>query len=454
MITEQKMEVDNNYSEQNASVDLMYVIDDMWKGFKRFFWMLPIVVLIFATGSFTVERARYHSVYEAFTSFAINTRTAYGYTSTYYNQIVAKQLSKTFPYIITSVALQDIVKGDLGVNQLNGTITASSLEKSSVFTIKVTSTDPQSAYDILQSVIKNYPTVAEYVIGETQLQVIDESGVPTKPTNNAQYKRAILFGSLIGVFVFAVFLIIYAVTRHTVRGEEDLKRNLSIAYLGAIPHIKIKVRSRNSGKTILMDSKETPSALGECMRTIRTRFIREADTIDAQSILVTSASKGEGKTSVAINLAISLSRQDIRVILVDADLRNPSIAREMGFDLKKIKSRGTVNVLKGEIAPEEALIEYGEYGVKVLPGSDPIKTSGALLGGKEMDKMMSAYSAICDVIIVDAPPCGEVADAAVIARKMDGIVFVVRQDYARVNLVLESIENIADTGTNMILSVV
>lgn len=447
---ENRNNIDGNYSNQYMSIDLMYIIDDMWKGFKRFYWLLPIVILSFAGVFFSIEKVRYQSRYEAFTSFAINTRTAYGYTSTYYNKAVAEQLSKTFPYIITSRALQEIVKSDLGKTDLNGEISANAIEDSSVFTIRVISTNPQEAYDILQSVIKNYPAVAEYIIGETQLEIIDDSGIPLKPINNVRYRRIIIYGGIVGIFLFNIFLILYAATRRTVRGEEDLKENLSLVYLGAIPHIKTKARSRNRGTTILMDSKESPAVLGECMRTIRTRFIREADATEAKTILVTSASEGEGKTSVAINLAISLSRQDIRVILIDADLRNPSVTKEMGLKLSPGIDKGIVDVLKGLADPKDVLVEYGEYGLKVLGGFGEMKSEGDLLGGNGFESLISIYSNMSDVIIIDSPPCGILADASIIARKVDGTVFVVRQDYARLNLVLESIEYLADTGVRVL----
>ena len=449
MTADQNNKTGNNM-DQYVTIDLMYVIDDMWKGFKRFFWLMPIIILIFAGGFFTIEKIRYRSTYEAFTSFAINTRTAYGYTSTYYNKAVAKQLSKTFPYILTSGALQEVVREDLDVDNLNGTISASALEDSSVFTISVTSTSPQGAYDILQSVINNYPRVAEYIIGETQLEIIDESGIPTRPVKNARYRRAVVLGGTVGVLVCLFLLAVYAATRHTVRGDEDLKNNLSLPYLGAIPHIKTKVRSRNRGTTVLMDNKESPAALGECLRTIRTRFIREADAIGAKTVLITSASEGEGKTSVAINLAISLSRQDIRVILVDADLRHPSVAKEMGLDVAETNRMGTAEVLQGKISVKEALVNYGEHGMLVLPGFEPVKMTGGLLGGKEMEGLISVCSGMCDVLIIDSPPSGMLVDASIIARKVDGTIFVIRQDYARINLVLGSIENMADTGVNIL----
>lgn len=451
MVEEQGLKAKKNINfDPNISIDLMYLIDDMWKGLKRFFWIIPVVVLLFAGTAFTLEKARYHSVYEAFTSFAINTRTAYGYTSTYYNKTVATQLSKTFPYILTSGILSDIVKEDLGVETLNGEIYASAIEDSSVFTIKVISYNRQDAYDILQSVIRNYPKVSDYIIGETQMDIIDESGIPTRPVNRARYKRAIVLGGFLGGLVCIAFLFLYAYTRNTVRGDEDLKENLSITYLGAVPHIKTKARSKKVEETIRMDNKEAPSVLGECMRTIRTRFIREADTTNAQTILITSASEGEGKTTVAINLAISLSRQDIRVILIDADLRNPCVAKEMGIKLYNDKCLGIMDVLQDKVLPEKALVPYGKYGIKVLPGTQSLETTGPLLGSKEFDRLLSTYSEMCDVILVDSPPCGVVSDASIIARKTDGVVFVVRQDYARLDQVLESIENTADIGVDIL----
>ena len=136
-------DVDSNTA---AVPDIMYLVDDMWKGFKRFFWVIPILVLIFSAGNYYRARASYRPTYTAFTSFAVSTRTAHGYTSTYYNKAVSNQMAKTFPYILTSGTLQEVVKADLGVDSLNGTISAESFENSTVFTIKVTSTKAQDAY--------------------------------------------------------------------------------------------------------------------------------------------------------------------------------------------------------------------------------------------------------------------------------------------------------------------
>lgn len=90
----------------------------------------------------------------------------------------ANQMAKTFPYILESGVLQEIIAQDLGRQSVPGKIEADVMENTNLFTLKVTADDPEMANKILQSVVKNYPTVAEFVIGSSQLTLMDESGVP------------------------------------------------------------------------------------------------------------------------------------------------------------------------------------------------------------------------------------------------------------------------------------
>ena len=176
------------------SVNLMYILDDMWRGLQRSIFLLPVLVSLFACHSFYRARNSYMPTFEAYASFTVNTRTANGYSETYYNKAVATQMSKTFPYILTSGVLMKVVAEDLGYTggSVPGSVTAESLNDNPIFTIRVRSSDPQKAYDILQSVVKNYPSVAEYIIGETQLDMIDESGVPTKAINPKSFNASII----------------------------------------------------------------------------------------------------------------------------------------------------------------------------------------------------------------------------------------------------------------------
>lgn len=106
----------------------------------------------------------------------VGSNRAVGYS--YYDNVTAQQLGKTFPYIVTSGVLKDVVARDLQVGAVTSQIEASVMENTNLFTIRVKDSSPDTAYRVLQSVITNYPEVAEYIIGATTLTVVDDSGVP------------------------------------------------------------------------------------------------------------------------------------------------------------------------------------------------------------------------------------------------------------------------------------
>ena len=189
----------NNLREEELEkMDLLAIVDDIWRGLKRF-WLLCIVVVATCAivSAFAVIIA-FTPTYEAYSTFVVNSKTAYSdnaaYTN-YYNETSASQLSQTFPYILTSGALSDVVAKSLDMDSVPATITADSMEGTALFTIRVRAKDAQTAYDVLQAVIQNYPSVAEYIIGDTELKQMDESGVPEQPVNQLSFKRSAVKGA-------------------------------------------------------------------------------------------------------------------------------------------------------------------------------------------------------------------------------------------------------------------
>lgn len=175
-------------SERSTEMDsgILYfttILDDMWRGFKKFFLLCFLLMAVCGAVMYMREKTNYTPVYQAYSSFVVETKTAYGYNQSYSDETTAGQLSKTFPYILTSGAFSDIVAESLGVDSIPASISAEAIQDTSIFTINVTASDPQIAYDVLQAVIQYYPQVAEYIIGDTQLTLMDESGIPEKPQN-------------------------------------------------------------------------------------------------------------------------------------------------------------------------------------------------------------------------------------------------------------------------------
>ena len=140
---------------------------DFFKAFKRFWWTAVIFVAVFCVAAYAYCKKDYKPYYTAQASFSISAENTSSIASgassfsSYYNSGVAEQLSKTFSYIINSETMKSILYDELGATAMNGTISAkNNVESTPIFTITVTSSSPDDAYNILEAVIENYPRLA------------------------------------------------------------------------------------------------------------------------------------------------------------------------------------------------------------------------------------------------------------------------------------------------------
>ena len=103
----------NNRSDHTGFMYFAVILDDMWRGLKKFYWIFLLIISAAATIFYVQARKTYTPSYQAYASFVVNVASAYNYDSTYYNQTTAEQMSKTFPYILTSGALNEVIAESL-----------------------------------------------------------------------------------------------------------------------------------------------------------------------------------------------------------------------------------------------------------------------------------------------------------------------------------------------------
>lgn len=367
-------------------------------------------------------------------------------SNTYIENATANQMAKSFPYILKSGAFKEVLAQDLGLQSVPGTIEAEVMENTNLFTLKVTANNPKMAEKILKAVVKNYPSVAEFVIGSSQLTLMDESGVPTTPANPFSYRHEIQIGVLIGILLCILLDVLLALGKNTVKKEEDFKRLFHAKSLGIMPHAKFHKKRTQTQELIVLDNPRIPRSFLEAARTVRRRIERAQKETGMKSFLVTSAMPGEGKSTVSANIAISLAMKGYKVILVDADLRNPSTAKVLGMNEQEL---GTLEVMKGEVNIDDAVQQYKNTSVKVLAGSTPIQDTSTVLSGKNMRQFVKELEAEADFVIIDTPPSGLLSDAAIVAQYVDGAVFVIRQDYTDVDRILEGMEILSGSGAEI-----
>ena len=439
-----------NSRDGEIEIDLLQLALDILDGVRRQGWLYFVLASLVGTICFFSATFRYTPYYEAYTTFTVNTVSSINYNSQSVKSYVTNQMGTVFPYILTSSALRNLVKEDMGYSdeELPAAILASAVEDTNLVTLRVRAGEPQFAYDTLLSVLRNYPAISEVAIGDVELKQMDESGIPTAPANLPNSRRAAGLGILLTLAVCLAWLTFKSITRKTVRTEGELIRIFNTEFLGSIPSVVFKKRSKKQDLPVAIDTEGIPFAFVEAIRTIRHRVEREAGKASTKVIVVTSALQSEGKTTTAVNLALALANRKHNVLLMDGDLRNPSILQALGLDPPE---KGMVDLLSGQCEPEEVLMPYkNRKHLALIPGGKPIDNPAELWTGSRTKELLARLGEKYDYVIIDAPPSAVVSDASLIARLCDGCVYVVRQDYAGINTLREGMEMFSGTGCTLL----
>lgn len=436
------------HTEAPEPIDLTALLGELWRIFTRMFWV-PLVLAVLAGGLLGLRSWRsYTPMYRSEATFTVQLLSnQYDITGvdSYYDKAAAEQLANTFPYLLSSDLMQQLLQRELGVGWLNGSITAQSVANTNLFSVQVTSTSAQDAYDILNGVIAVYPQVANYVVGSTELNVLVPPAVASQPYNAFQPTRTIIKGAVLGFGVGVVFLLVLAMASKTIRTREDMKKWMNVPCLGTLPTVSFKRRTGKTGGTVTILNDRTGSAFQESIRSLRIRFLREAERQESKVFLVSSTVPGEGKTTVAVNLALTLGQNGARVILVDMDLRKPSVKKALGLTAP---SKGVPELLRGgEESPKAALMELEGTRVRVLAGDKAVENPRRQLESRKLSGLIKALREEADYVVIDTPPNGLLGDSTAMATLADGILYVVRAGKAQVPHIMDSIQLLSSSRT-------
>lgn len=446
---------EKNQTEEGM-IDLVGILADFFRTLQRMWiWVLILAV---AGGALSYVRS-YTSWSPRYTASATFTITAgqAGSDETsgsyaFYDNSTTEQMVNTFPYILTSGVLSRRAAEAMGRESLSGQISASSEQSTNLFKLSVADSDASLAYDTLQAVIQCYPEVAEMIIGRTNMQLLDETGIPAYPDNPRDGRRAMAKGAAAGGALGLLWAGVVTLSRNTVKRKEDFQSRAHMKCIGEIPQISVKKRSRRSGNVLNILNEKIDPRFEEALQLIRSKVEYSVWRHHSKVILVTSALAGEGKSTVAVNLALALARGGKRVGLVDCDLRHPSDRQIMGLD----EGDGLYEVLAKEAKLGEVLLTGNdldlddEFRFCFLPGGKAAEDGSRLLGTERMQKIIEALKEKVDYLILDSAPSGVLTDAGVLAQFADSAVFVVKKDYASADHILEGLEELSESRIHMI----
>ena len=181
--------------------------------------------------------------------------------------------------------------------------------------------------------------------------------------------------------------------------------------------------NNNTSRSHNLLTKDTSFAIQESYRVLRTNVMFSLPGEGCKCVGVTSPSPGDGKSTTAANLAIALNQIGKKVILIDCDMRLPTVAATFGIPA----TSGLSDFLVGEVKIEEAVHRSNNYGISILPAGNLPPDATGLLEDKQLDSLFSALRKIFDYIIVDLPPVNTVPDAMILSKHIDGFLITVRE---------------------------
>ncbi len=283
--------------------------------------------------------------------------------------------------------------------------------------------DTQGQISALQSKLAtlqaNYTSMFENSQGGAvnTLTVIEPAALPAVPTGPSRLV-AVLVAAVIGFLLATAAAYLLEYLDDSLKTPVDIENAMGFPVIGYIPDV-------GDGNIIQPYAAHNPRhPFAEAFRSLRTNLEFAAVDEPLKTILVTSADSGDGKTSVAANLAVVMGQGEKRTILVDADLRQPSVHEFMDLS----NETGLSDVFIGRQNLQDGLRAWRNDQVAVIPAGSPPPNPAELLGSRKMDAIMTSLKEVADIVIVDGPPF-VVADASVLSAKVDGVILVVRPGY-------------------------
>lgn len=438
---------EKNIEQDEITIDLWILLRDFIRGCIKFWWLILALMVACGAIMFVTNIQTYTPMYQASATFTVTTNTTtdqnnqsdYNY---YYDSSTAEQLSLTFPYILSSQILNDAIEADLGVEAINGSISASIIPNSNMITMTVISSDPDDAKEILESTIRVYPSVARFVIGMTKFNMIENPSVSNVPYNQPNYFNTVAKGALIGLAVGLVIIAIYAFFRKTVHKTQELEEVTNIKCLATVPYLKQKKRSR--GKTIMPSilNLQTNPLFLENIESLHIRLAKELADINGKTLIFTSTVAKEGKSTIATNVAYALAKNNKKVLLIDADLRKQDLSKQMNLTTNGV---GLSSIKYGSDVVEDAIVYLEKQNLYFLGGNSTIDDLTTVLTNPNMEQFMKDMKQKMDYIIFDAPPCEAFEDVFLLEKYGDAFVYVIKQDFVQRHRIVDCIATLADS---------
>lgn len=393
-------------------------ISDLLRAIKQ--RLLFIIVITFASVAVTGWVSWYVLIpqYEATTTLLVQPKNLSN------ESIASEKLVPTFDFIVRSRKIaSDVIqrlKLDISEDDLLEKVEVTGLRNSLVTKITVTHPDPAQAVAIANSFAQSFRESLPGIMNVGNISILDEAELenPLKPVQPKPYFNMAI------VLVLALntgmgIAILWEVLDKTVKSEEVLEKILGIPVLATIGRYSAKRRNKD-GKLFCLE--EPNSSIAEAYRTLRTNIRYMKLNRKTRTLLITSAIPKEGKTFIAANLAVAMAQEGKQVLLIDCNLRNPTLHKTFNIP----NEQGLTSVLTNQISLDGTIFPAEQNNLDIIPSGPIPPNPSELLGMPEMAALIDICKQRYDIILFDTPPVIPVTDTQVLARLLNAVLLVTK----------------------------
>ncbi len=422
-----------SYDDENNGYSIFRLIKILTKKW----WVIVLLTAIFTVAGFGVAKFTYVPQYTSRLIINISNKTesiageAAKYTTASDAQASAV-IANNFKIIIQQGddfinAVRDAVYAKTGVEYskkaLRSVIAVETVADTTMLKISVTTSDPDFAYAITTAIQSVYTVITKDAFPNANFTIADNATSPELQGDSSTllYTAA---GLVLGAGIAVLALFVSGMLKNTVLTSDDIKKSFNVNIIASVSKIKSK---KNERKRLLITDKNVGLPFIETFKLIRTKIENIKLKKGYSVFAVTSSTESEGKTTCSSNIALSLAKSGKSVLLIDADLRKPAVYKTLGVALDD-DDLGVYDIVSGNKPFEEAVKYVEKYNLYLLVSAVPVTDPSEVLASRKMEAIISEARKSFDYVIVDCPPAGVVADAAIVSNYTDSIIFVTAEN--------------------------
>lgn len=422
-----------NQDEINLdSINYQGIIRDLLKNW----WVIVFTAISLWLAATGIGKLVYVPEYTVSTTLVVSAK---GTSDTYTSLAMASEMADIIKEVFQSDVLLSLVENEIGkTNQ--GTITCNQIPETNLLVLNVTSRDPQNAYQFMNSALKHYNEVSDYVFTNATLQVLQEPSIPTTPSNSSKLINYRNYLALLGGIATAGIIVCLYLFRHTLKSSKNATKLLDGRVVGIIPYEKKKrdKHLKKSKQPLLISSPIASMNFVEANGRMSSRIEHHLKRHDLNTILVTGVSENEGKSTAAANICLSFVEKNKKVLLIDGDFRNP--AQYKIFDKEVLDSNPLQDVITGKTSLKDSIYFNKKSNIYELFLYHSIDDPSKLMDVVTLKKIIKQLKKHFDYIVIDCSPVAVSVDAEVWMEVVDSTILLVRQDWTDIRTVNDTVD--------------